>query len=125
MVLQIGQILNNRYRIVKLLGQGGLGAVYRAWDINLDRPMALKLNLDTTQVAQAQFLGQSPFDAHCWVLSKDVLHEHVIGHTPQHRGKVGTDTFWLSFDPRQPPQWLHSHGGRLADAYRMLKTWRL
>jgi len=55
MPLSSGQVLNNRYRIVKLLGQGGFGAVYRAWDMNLERPCALKENLDTTPQAQRQF----------------------------------------------------------------------
>jgi peptide/nickel transport system substrate-binding protein len=55
MPLETGQILNNRYRIVKLLGQGGFGAVYRAWDINLERPRALKENLETSPEAQRQF----------------------------------------------------------------------
>jgi hypothetical protein len=32
MTLSMGQVLENRYRIVKLLGQGGIGAMYRAWD---------------------------------------------------------------------------------------------
>lgn len=50
-----GQVLNNRYRIVKLLGQGGFGAVYRAWEMNLERPLALKENLDTSSEAQRQF----------------------------------------------------------------------
>lgn len=54
-MLNTGLIINNRYRIVKLLGQGGFGAVYRAWDINLNRPCALKMNLDTSQEAQRQF----------------------------------------------------------------------
>jgi serine/threonine-protein kinase len=48
-------VLNDRYRIVKLLGQGGFGAVYRAWDINLERPCAFKENLDTSPQAQRQF----------------------------------------------------------------------
>ncbi len=55
MPLTQGIILNNRYRIVKLLGQGGFGAVYRAWDINLNRACALKENLDASPEAQAQF----------------------------------------------------------------------
>lgn len=55
MALVQGQVLNNRYRIVKLLGQGGFGAVYRAWDMNLNGPCALKENFDTSPVAQAQF----------------------------------------------------------------------
>jgi eukaryotic-like serine/threonine-protein kinase len=55
MPLTPGQILNNRYRLVKLLGQGGFGAVYQAWDINLEKLCALKENIDTTEAAQRQF----------------------------------------------------------------------
>jgi formylglycine-generating enzyme required for sulfatase activity/serine/threonine protein kinase len=55
MPLSPGQVLNQRYRIVKLLGQGGFGAVYRAWDINLERPRALKENLQLSSEAQRQF----------------------------------------------------------------------
>jgi len=53
--LQAGQIINNRYRIVKLLGQGGFGEVYKAWDMNMDGPCAVKENLDTSQEAVRQF----------------------------------------------------------------------
>ncbi len=42
MPLEIGQIVDNRYRVVKLLGRGGMGAVYRAWDMRLNTPVALK-----------------------------------------------------------------------------------
>lgn len=69
-------------------------------------------------------LGISPFDAHCWVISKSILRAHVIGHTPQHAGKRGTDTFWLSFAATNPPNWLRPCGGRLSDAYRVLERWR-
>jgi len=55
MPLSQSQILNSRYRIVKLLGQGGFGAVYRAWDISLQQPVALKENLATDLDARHQF----------------------------------------------------------------------
>ena len=55
MSLQPGQVLNNRYRIVKPLGKGGFGAVYRAWDINLNKPCAVKENLTALPEAQRQF----------------------------------------------------------------------
>ena len=55
MSLSLGQVLNSRYRIVRLLGQGGFGAVYRAWDTNLNEPVALKESFETTPSAQKQF----------------------------------------------------------------------
>jgi len=59
MPLSPGQVINNRYRIVKLLGQGGFGAVYRAWDMNLNGPCAVKENFDTSTEARNQFAREA------------------------------------------------------------------
>jgi len=59
MALFSGQVLMERYRIVRLLGQGGFGAVYRAWDLTFELPCALKENSETSQAAQNQFLKEA------------------------------------------------------------------
>ena len=55
MPLAPGTLLNHRYRIVSILGQGGMGAVYRATDIHLDISVAVKENLFLTDEYSRQF----------------------------------------------------------------------
>ena len=55
MILEPGTLLNNRYRIMGILGQGGMGSVYRAVDENLGIEVAVKDNLFTTEEYARQF----------------------------------------------------------------------
>jgi tetratricopeptide (TPR) repeat protein/predicted Ser/Thr protein kinase len=73
-VLQIGDVLGGRYEIVKLLGEGGMGAVYKALDRELDRPVALKLirpELASNSSMLARFKQEL-------LLSRQVTHKNVI-----------------------------------------------
>lgn len=55
MTLEKDILLHNRYRIIDILGQGGMGSVYRAVDENLGVQIALKENLFTTDEYARQF----------------------------------------------------------------------
>lgn len=43
MALEIGQLIENKYRITKLIGEGGMGAVYEGENIRINRRVAIKV----------------------------------------------------------------------------------
>jgi len=59
MSLRPGTLLVNRYRVEAILGQGGMGAVYRAVDANLGVTVAVKENLFTTDEFARQFVREA------------------------------------------------------------------
>jgi hypothetical protein len=67
-------------------------------------------------------LGISPFEAHCWVISKETLRKFVIGHMGQHTGASGRETAWFTVDPHNPPVWIINCGGTLERAFIVLKN---
>lgn len=58
-MLQPDTCLQNRYRIECLIGQGGMGAVYRALDLRLNNPVALKHKHATGTATDAAFAREA------------------------------------------------------------------
>jgi len=59
MPLNTGSILEGRYRIDGLLGQGGMGAVYRGTDLRFNAQVAIKENRLGSEESQRQFAREA------------------------------------------------------------------
>jgi eukaryotic-like serine/threonine-protein kinase len=73
-LLERGDVLGGRYEILQLLGEGGMGAVYKAMDHELNRPVALKVirpELGSNPSILARFKQEL-------LLARQVTHVNVI-----------------------------------------------
>jgi eukaryotic-like serine/threonine-protein kinase len=73
-VLQAGDVLGGRYEILQMLGEGGMGAVYKAMDRELNRPVALKL-IRPELAANPSILARFKQEL---LLAHQVTHKNVI-----------------------------------------------
>jgi eukaryotic-like serine/threonine-protein kinase len=69
-----GDVIAERYEIIRLLGQGGMGAVYHAHDKVLEREVALKV-IRADMAANPQILNRFKQEL---ILARQITHRNVI-----------------------------------------------
>jgi serine/threonine protein kinase/tetratricopeptide (TPR) repeat protein len=72
--LEPGTVLADRFEILQLLGQGGMGAVYKGRDLELDRLIALKL-IRPDLASHPEILRRFKQEL---ILAREVTHRNVI-----------------------------------------------
>ena len=76
--LTVGQNFGARYHIIRVLGVGGMGAVYQAWDQTLEVAVALKvIRPESAPDPQAAEALQRRFK-HELLLARQVTHKNVV-----------------------------------------------
>lgn len=77
-----GAVLDGRFRIDKFIGSGGMGAVYRGTQLNVNRPVAIKLlhSEDVSGVRQLRFEREARIMA--TFAHPNIVQFHDLGRTP-------------------------------------------
>src|SRR5271163_3632088 len=72
--LKPGSSIGSRYEIIRLLGQGGMGAVYQAHDKELDRQVAIKV-IRSDMASNPEILRRFKQEL---ILARQITHKNVI-----------------------------------------------
>src|SRR5260370_26975684 len=72
--LEPGSMLGDRYEILQSLGQGGMGAVYKARDVELERTVAVKV-IRPDLASHPEILRRFKQEL---ILPREVTHRNVI-----------------------------------------------
>lgn len=126
-MLASGLVLQNRYRVIKQLGQGGMGAVYEAVDERLDTTIALKETLFSDERLRRQFEREARLLAR--------MHHPALPRVSDHFGEgdgqflvmqyiAGDDLAQMMAHKRGPfpPDQVLTWGDQLLDALDYLHT---
>src|SRR4051812_7360122 len=76
--LSMGESFGSRYHIIKLLGMGGMGAVYQAWDQELGVAVALKVIRPEATADPAAGLDMERRFKRELLLARKVTHANVV-----------------------------------------------
>ena len=71
----VGQVLDNKYRVIKLLGEGGMGEVYAAQHLHIEKRVAVKV-LKAEIVSNAEAVKRFQQEA---AASSSIKHQNIIG----------------------------------------------
>src|SRR5215468_4768160 len=73
-VIEVGSVVGNRFEILQLLGEGGMGAVYKAHDRELEKDVALKL-IRAELARNPEILQRFKQEI---ILARQITHRNVI-----------------------------------------------
>jgi serine/threonine protein kinase len=102
-----GQTLNGQYELQGLIGQGGLGAVYKALDLNTGQIVAVKLLLEDTDNT---IFSQQLFEREIKIL-KRVHHPNIVSILDSGMSPTGRLFLVMEFIEGKPLDDLLSEGG--------------